>query len=74
MISSSWFFSKWRISPTVVKFIPNCTLMVELEPFQFRLVGPHNPAVQGLIELACPHQPLTDPVVETGAWDVQHTG
>ena len=71
IISSSGLFGKWPISPAVVEIVSNGALMVLSKAFLFRLVGPHHPAVQGFVELARPHQPLTDPVVETGAWDVQ---
>ncbi len=71
MISSSWLFGKWRISPAATKIISNGALMVLSKAFQLCLVGPHDPAVQGLIELTRPHQPLTDPVIETAARDPQ---
>ena len=57
----------------MTQIVANRTLMVLSEAFLLGLVGPHHPAMQGLIELACPHQSLTDPVVETRAWDVQQT-
>src|SRR5258708_38754136 len=72
MISSSWFFGKWHLSPAVAEIIPNGALMVLPEAFQLRLIGPHHPAVEGLIELACPHQTLPDPGIETRAGDCQH--
>jgi len=45
MISSSGFFGKWRIGPTVAEVVPNGTLMVLPETFLLCLVGPHDPAV-----------------------------
>ncbi len=74
MISSLGFFGKWCIGPAVAEIVSNRALVVLPKAFLLRFVGPHDPAVQGLIELACPHQTLTDPVVETGAWDVQRMG
>ena len=74
MISSSGFFGKWCIGPAVAEIVSNSALVVLPKACLLRFVGPHDPAVQGFIELACPHQTLTDPVVETCAWDVQHMG
>jgi hypothetical protein len=71
MISSSWLFGKWRISPAATKIISNGALMVLPEAFQLCLIGPYDPAVQGLIELTRPHQPPTDPEVETAVRDSQ---
>ena len=62
---------KWRIGPAVTEIIPNGALVVLSEAFLLRFVGPHDPAVQGFIELACPDQPLTNPVIETATWDSQ---
>jgi hypothetical protein len=61
------------LSPAMTEIVAKRTLMVLSKAFLLHFVGPHDPAVQGLIELACPHQPLTDPVVETCAWDFQQT-
>ncbi len=69
MISSSEWFGKWCISPAMAEIVPNRALMVLPKAFLLRFVGPHDPTVQGFIELACPDQPLTDPVVETPTWD-----
>jgi hypothetical protein len=55
MISSSWLFGKWRISPAAMKIISDGALMVLPEAFQLCLVGPYDPAVQGLIELTRSH-------------------
>ena len=69
MISSSEWFGKWCISPAMAEIVPNRALMVLPKAFLLRFVGPYDPAVQGFIELACPDQPLTDPVRETPTWD-----
>jgi hypothetical protein len=58
MISSEGFFGKWCISPAVAEIVPNSALMVLSKAFLLGLIGligPHHPAVQGFIELACPH-------------------
>lgn len=73
MISPLGSFDKWCTAPAVAKIIPNCTLVVLLEAFLLCLVSPYDPAMQGLIELTCLHQTLTDPVVEARARDVQRT-
>src|SRR6266702_3639867 len=73
MISPLGLLSKWRLSPPMPKVVANRTLMVLSKAFLLRFVGPHYPAVQGFIELACPHQSLTDPVVETRTRDFQQT-
>ena len=72
MISPLRLLGKWHSGPAVTEIVANCTLMVLPKAFLLCLVGPHDPAVQGLIKLARPHQPLTDPVIETRAWDFQH--
>jgi hypothetical protein len=74
MISPLELLGKWRIGPAATEIVANRAPMVLLEAFLLRLIGPHDPALQGLIELACPHQTLMDPVVETCAWDFQQTG
>ena len=71
MISSFGLLGKWRIGPAVTEIVPNGALMVLSETFLLRFVGPHDPAMQGFIKLACLHQPLTDPVVETRTRDSQ---
>src|SRR5712692_3328007 len=71
MISPGGLFGKWSISPAMAEIIPNGALMVLPEAFELRFVGPHDPAVQGLIELACSYQPMTDPVIEARPGDVQ---
>src|SRR2546430_9987745 len=72
MISPLEFLGKWHTGPAVTEIVANCTLMVLPKAFLLRLIGPHDPAVQGLIELVCPHQPLMDPVIETRTWDFKH--
>ena len=64
---------KGCIHPAMAEIVAKRPLMVLPKAFLLGLIGPHDPAVQGLIKLVCPHQPLTDPVVETRAWDVQQT-
>jgi hypothetical protein len=54
MISSLGLLGKRRSGPAVTEIVPNRTLMVLPEAFLLGLIGPHDPAVQGLIELACP--------------------
>src|SRR5260221_7236914 len=71
MISSSEWFGKWCISPAMAEIVPNRALMVLPKAFLLHFVSPYDPAVQGFIELACPDQPLTDPVIETATWDSQ---
>src|SRR5215471_1720540 len=71
MISSSGLFGKCRIGPSMAEFVSNCALMILLKSFLFRFVGPHHPAVQGFVELACPDQPLTDPVEESPTRDAK---
>src|SRR6266566_9473250 len=71
MISSSALFGKWCLSPAMAEFVPNRALMVLSKAFLLRLISPHDPAVQGFIELARPDQPLTNPVIETLTWDAQ---
>src|SRR5579875_3242978 len=73
MISPLGLLGKWCLSPALTEIVAKRTLMVVSKAFLLGFVGPHDPAMQGLIELACPHQTLTDPVVETCAWDVQQT-
>jgi hypothetical protein len=63
MISSSGLFGKWCIGPAVAEIVSNSALVVLQKAFLLRLVGPHDPAVQGFIELTCPHQILTDPLL-----------
>jgi len=70
MISPLGLLGKWLTSPAMTQVLAKGTLMVLSKAFLLGLVGPHDPTMQGLIELTCPHQPLTDPVVETGPWDV----
>jgi hypothetical protein len=72
MISSFVLLGKWRIGPAAAEILANRPLMVPPKTFLFRPVGPYYPAVQRLIELACPHQSLTDPVVEARTWNLQH--
>ena len=62
-------FGKWCLSPAVAEIVPNRALMVLSKAFLLRFVSPHDPAVQGFIELARPDQPLTNPVIETPAGD-----
>jgi len=69
MISSSGVFGKGLMRPTVTELVPNSALVVLSKAFLLRLIGPDDPAVQRFIELACPHQPLTNPVVKTPAGD-----
>ena len=73
MISPLGLLSKWHLSPALPQVVANRTLMVLSKAFLLRFVGPHDPAVQGFIELACLHQSLTDPVVETRTRDFQET-
>jgi len=69
MLSSSELFGKWSISPAMAEIVPNRALMVRSKAFQFRFVGPHDPTVQGFIELARPDHPLTNPVIQTPTRD-----
>src|SRR5713101_2955191 len=71
MISSSELFGKWCLSPAMAEIVPNRALMVLSKAFLLRFVSPHDPAVQGFIELARPDQPLTNPAIETLTWDAQ---
>ena len=71
MISSSELFGKWGIRPAMAEIVPNGALMVLSKVLLLCFVGPHDPAVQGPIELAGSQQSLTDPVGETRAGDVQ---
>ena len=73
MISSSGLFGKWCIRPAVAEIVSNRAPMILSKTFLLCFVGPHHPAVQGVIELARPHQPLTDPVRETSTRDSQQT-
>jgi hypothetical protein len=74
MMFSLELLGKWCISPAVAKIVPNGALMVLSKAFLLRLISPRHPAAQGIIELACPHQTLTDPVEKTGTWDIQPAG
>ena len=74
MISSSELFGKWCIPPAAAEFVSNCALMVLSKALLLRFVGPDNPTVQGVVELACSEQPLTDPVIKTPLGDSQHAG
>src|SRR5437016_14008615 len=74
MISSSEFFCKWHIRPAVAEIVPNRALMIHPKSFLLRFISPHDPAVQGFIELACPDSSLTDPVQERPTWDVKLAG
>jgi hypothetical protein len=69
MISSSELFGKWGISPAAAEIVSNCALMVLSKALLLRFVGPHDPTVQGVVELACSEQPLTDPVIKTAPGD-----
>ena len=71
MISSFVLLGKGCLRPAMTQVVTNRPLMILPKAFLLGLIGPYHPTVQGFIELARPHQPLTDPVVETGAWDVQ---
>ena len=62
---------QWGIRPAMAEIVPNGALMVLSKVLLLCFVGPHDPAVQGFIELACPDQPLTNPVIETATWDSQ---
>src|SRR6266851_273928 len=53
----------------MAEIVPNRALMVLSKAFLLRFVSPHDPTVQGFIELARPDQTLTDPVIETPTWD-----
>src|SRR5215472_14542027 len=71
MISSSRVFSKGSIRPAVAELVPDRALMIRAKPLLLCCISPHHPAVQGVIELACPDHPLTNPVQERPAWDVK---
>src|SRR6266566_4846330 len=71
MLSSSALFGKWCIRPALAEIVPNRTLMIRSKAFLLCFVGPHDPTMQGFIELARPDQTLTDPVIETPTWDCQ---
>jgi hypothetical protein len=58
----------------MAELIPNRALMIGSQPFLLRSISPHHPAVQGFIELARSHHPLTNPVQKRSAWDVKLAG
>ncbi len=74
MISSSRLFSKGRIRPAVAELVSDRALMIGPKPVLLRSISPHDPAVQGFIELARSHHPLTNPVKKRPAWDVKLAG
>jgi hypothetical protein len=69
MISSFEWFGKWGIRPAAAQIVSNRALMVLSKALLLRFVGPHDPTVQGVVELACSDHPLTDPVMKTPAGD-----
>src|SRR5579859_2310233 len=71
MISSFVLLGKGCHRPVMAQVVTNRSLMILLKAFLLGLISPHHPAVQRLIELACPHQPLTDPVVQARTRDIQ---
>lgn len=73
MISFSRLFGKGGIRPALAKLVPDSALMIDPEPFLFRFIGPDNPAMQGLIEMARSNSPLTNPVQERPVRDVKLT-
>jgi len=67
-------FSKGSICPAVAELVSNHALMIRSKPFLLRSISPHDPAVQGFIELACSDHSLTNPVRERPAGDVKLSG
>src|SRR5438034_211976 len=72
MISSFVLLDKRRLRPAMTEVVTNRPLMILPKAFLLGFIGPYHPTVQGFIELACSHHPLTDPVVQTPTRDTQH--
>jgi hypothetical protein len=69
MISSFVLLGKGCLRPAMTEVVTNHPLMILPKAFLLGLIGPYHPAVQRLIELACPYQPLADPVVQAPTRD-----
>src|SRR6266704_1901636 len=74
MISSFVLLGKGCLRPAVAEIVSNRPLMILPKAFLRGLIGPYHPTVQGLIELASPDQPLTNPVKKRSAWDMHLSG
>jgi hypothetical protein len=72
MISSFVLLGKGCLRPAMAEIVTNRPLMILPKAFLLGLIGPYHPTVQGLIELACSHQPLTNPMVQARTRDTQH--
>jgi hypothetical protein len=69
MISSFVLLGKGCLRPAMTQVVTNRPLVILPKAFLLGLIGPYHPAVQRFIELACPYQPLTDPVVQAPTRD-----
>ena len=58
----------------MAEIVPNRALMVRSKALLLRFVGPHDPTVQGVVELTRSDYSLTNPVKKRSAWDLKLAG